>query len=96
MERWAKPNPARWGAYGEADRSRLCRDKKAGSFNDSILGPLPSGGGFSFGMTPEEICEKAGIRLSTLASIEDGRYNSGIREIDAIAKALGATIDIHI
>lgn len=47
------------------------------------------------GMTPEEICEKAGIRLSTLASIEEGRYNSGIREIDAIVQALGVTIDIH-
>ena len=47
------------------------------------------------GVTPEEVCEKAGIRMSTLASIEEGRYNSGIREIDAIAQALGATIDIH-
>ena len=46
------------------------------------------------GMTVKETAEKAGIRPSTLTSIEEGRYNTGIRQISNIAKALGAHVEI--
>lgn len=46
------------------------------------------------GMTVKETAEKAGIRPSTLTAIEEGRYNTGIRQITDIAHALGAQIAI--
>ena len=46
------------------------------------------------GMTVKETAEKAGIRPSTLTSIEEGRYNTGIRQITDIAHALGAKVEI--
>ena len=46
------------------------------------------------GMTVEETAEKAGIRPSTLTAIEEGRYNTGIRQITDIAHALGAHVEI--
>lgn len=46
------------------------------------------------GMTVKETAEKAGIRPSTLTAIEEGRYNTGIRQIADIAHALGAHIEI--
>ena len=46
------------------------------------------------GMTVKETAEKAGIRHSTLTAIEEGRYNTGIRQITDIAHALGAHIKI--
>ena len=46
------------------------------------------------GMTVKETAEKAGIRPSTLTAIEEGRYNTGIRQITDIAHALGAHIEI--
>ena len=46
------------------------------------------------GMTVKETAEKAGIRPSTLTAIEEGRYNTGIRQITDIAKAIGAHVEI--
>ena len=46
------------------------------------------------GMTVKETAEKAGIKTSTLTAIEEGRYNSGIRQITDIAKAIGAHVEI--
>ena len=46
------------------------------------------------GMTVKETAEKAGIRPSTITAIEEGRYNTGIRQITDIANALGAHVEI--
>lgn len=46
------------------------------------------------GMTVKETAEKAGIRPSTITAIEEGRYNTGIRQITDIAHALGAHVSI--
>ena len=46
------------------------------------------------GMTGAETAEKAGIRPSTLNAIEEGRYNTGIRQIADIAQALSAHVAI--
>jgi transcriptional regulator with XRE-family HTH domain len=46
------------------------------------------------GMSAASVCEKAGIRPPTLTAIEGGRYNTGIRQITDVAKALGAHIEI--
>lgn len=46
------------------------------------------------GMTVKETAEKAGIRPSTITAIEEGRYNTGIRQITDIAQALGAHVEI--
>lgn len=46
------------------------------------------------GMTVKETAEKAGIRPSTLTAIEEGRYNTGIRQITDIAHAIGAHVSI--
>ena len=46
------------------------------------------------GMTVKETAETAGIRPSTLTAIEEGRYNTGIRQIADIAHALGAHVAI--
>lgn len=46
------------------------------------------------GMTVKETSEKAGIRPSTLTAIEEGRYNTGIRQITDIANAIGAHVEI--
>ena len=41
-----------------------------------------------------EICERAGIKPPTLTAIEGGYYNTGIRQITDVAKALGAHIEV--
>ncbi len=46
------------------------------------------------GMVVEETAEKAGIKTSTLTAIEEGRYNTGIRQITDIAHTLGAKVAI--
>ena len=46
------------------------------------------------GMMAKDVCEKAGITNSTLTAIENGAYNSGIRQISNIAKVLGAHVEI--
>ena len=46
------------------------------------------------GMTVKETAEEAGIRPSTLTAIEEGRYNTGIRQITDIAKAIGVHVEI--
>jgi len=45
-------------------------------------------------MTPDMVCEKAGIKPNTLNAIENGFYNSGIKQISNIAQALGAHIEV--
>lgn len=46
------------------------------------------------GMLSKDVCEKAGIRQPTLTAIEGGRYNTGIRQIADVAKALNAHVEI--
>lgn len=46
------------------------------------------------GMLSKDICDKAGIKAPTLTAIENGRYNTGIRQITDVAKALGAHVEI--
>ena len=42
----------------------------------------------------DEVCERAGIKRPTLSAIEGGYYNTGIRQITDVAKALGAHIEV--
>lgn len=46
------------------------------------------------GMLAKDVCEAAGIKHPTLTAIEGGRYNTGIRQITDVAKALGAHVEI--
>ena len=46
------------------------------------------------GMLAKDVCEAAGIKHPTLTAIESGAYNSGIRQISNIAKAIGAHVEI--
>ena len=46
------------------------------------------------GMLAKDVCEAAGIKHPTLTAIEGGRYNTGIRQITDVAKALGARIEL--
>ena len=46
------------------------------------------------GMMAKDVCDKAGIKQPTLTAIEGGRYNTGIRQITDVAKALGAHVEI--
>lgn len=46
------------------------------------------------GMLAKDVCERAGIKHPTLTAIEGGRYNTGIRQITDVAKALGAHVEI--
>jgi len=41
-----------------------------------------------------EVATRAGIKTSTLNAIEEGRYNTGIRQIADIAHTLGAHVAI--
>lgn len=41
-----------------------------------------------------EVATRAGMKVPTLTAIEEGRYNTGIRQISNIAKALGAHVEI--
>lgn len=45
-------------------------------------------------MTSATVCERAGIKPPTLTAIEGGYYNTGIRQITGVAKALGAHIEV--
>ena len=46
------------------------------------------------GMLAKDVCEKAGIRPPTLNAIENGRWNTGIKQITDVANALQAHIEI--
>ena len=46
------------------------------------------------GMMSKDVAAQAGITQSTLTAIEGGRYNTGIRQITDVAKALGAHVEI--
>ena len=46
------------------------------------------------GLQSKEVCERAGIKHPTLTAIEGGRYNTGIRQITDVAKAIGAHIEV--
>ena len=43
-------------------------------------------------MSKTEVATRAGMKVPTLTAIEEGRYNTGIRQITDIAHALGAQI----
>ena len=45
-------------------------------------------------MGKPEVAMRAGMKVSTLIAIEEGRYNTGIRQITDIAHALGAHVEI--
>lgn len=45
-------------------------------------------------MGKPEVATRAGMKVPTLTAIEEGRYNTGIRQITDIANALGAQIAI--
>lgn len=45
-------------------------------------------------MGKQEVAMRAGMKVSTLTAIEEGRYNTGIRQITDIAHALGAHVSI--
>lgn len=41
-----------------------------------------------------EVATRAGMKVPTLTAIEEGRYNTGIRQITDIAHTLGAHVEI--
>lgn len=45
-------------------------------------------------LNKSEVATRAGIMTSTLTAVEEGRYNTGIRQIADIAQALGAHVAI--
>lgn len=46
------------------------------------------------GMTQDELATKAGIQRTHLGRIEAGKYNVAFTTIQAIAEALGMTVDV--
>ena len=46
------------------------------------------------GMTQDELATKAGIQRTHLGRIEAGKYNVAFTTIQAIAEALGMTVDM--
>ena len=48
------------------------------------------------GMSQTELAERCGLAQSHIARIEAGRYSVGFDTLQAIAEALGGTIDILV
>ena len=46
------------------------------------------------GLTQEQLCERAGLQRSHVSRIEAGKYAVTLETIQAIAEALGMTVDI--
>lgn len=46
------------------------------------------------GMTPAQVEQIAGIKAHTIVAIEEARYHSSITQVEAIANAIGARLDI--
>ena len=46
------------------------------------------------GISQVELAEKAGLSQPHIVRIEQGRYSVGLDTLQAIAKALGCTVDI--
>ena len=46
------------------------------------------------GVSQTELAEKAGLAQPHIVRIEQGRYSVGLDTLQAIAKALGCTVDI--
>ena len=46
------------------------------------------------GVSQVELAEKAGLSQPHIVRIEQGRYSVGLDTLQAIAKALGCTVDI--
>ena len=46
------------------------------------------------GVSQVELAEKAGLAQPHIVRIEQGRYSVGLDTLQAIAKALGCTVDI--
>lgn len=46
-------------------------------------------------LTQEEVAERAGLNVRTVAAIEQGRYNTGVRQLTAILDAMGYDLDFR-
>ena len=46
------------------------------------------------GIMAKDLCEQIGMKTSTLSNIENGKWNTGIKQLQDIARALGAHIDV--
>ena len=46
------------------------------------------------GIMAKDLCEQIGLKTSTLSNIENGKWNTGIKQLQDIARALGAHIDV--
>lgn len=46
------------------------------------------------GIMAKDLCEQIGLKTSTLSNIENGKWNTGIKQLQDIAHALGAHIDV--
>ncbi len=46
------------------------------------------------GLSQEQLSEKAGLQRTHISRIEKGRYSLNIETLQAIAEALGMTVDI--
>lgn len=46
-----------------------------------------------FGMSQEELAERAGVRRETIVHLENGRYNPSLRLAMNIAKIFGTTVE---
>lgn len=46
-------------------------------------------------LTQEELAERAGLAVKTVAAIEQGRYNTGVRQLTAILDAMGYDLDFR-
>ena len=44
-------------------------------------------------LTQEELAAKADLAVRTVAAIEQGRYNTGVRQLTAILDAMGYDLD---
>lgn len=44
-------------------------------------------------LTQEELAERAGLAVKTVAAIEQGRYNTGVRQLTAILDAMCYDLD---
>ena len=46
------------------------------------------------GIMAKDLCEQIGMKTSTLSNIENGKWNTGIKQLQDIARALGAHIEV--
>ena len=46
------------------------------------------------GIMAKDLCEQIGMKTSTLSNIENGKWNTGIKQLQDIARSLGAHIEV--